>query len=247
MPAKFAQHFLKNKGIIGKIISVVPRGENILEVGPGRGALTEHLLGISKKLVCVEKDEKLAGPLAEICGSKAEIINEDILKVRKVFDEDFFIVGNLPFYLSKKIIFYLAELQGWKKAFLMFQKEMTEKIFSPCGSSGYGKIAITFSVFFSGKKLFDVSKGSFSPPPKVDVSFVLAENKNAGIDAKKWRKFLDFCFLSRRKFLFTNLKRAGYKDLEGVFRKLALSRKARPQEISPGKFLSLFIELENAG
>jgi len=248
MPAVLGQHFLIDSNSIKKIISLVPENRNILEIGPGRGALTGLLGERAKEVICVERDKSLAENLKKEYGSgKIKIINADILKmgteVIKRAAESFFIVSNLPFSITTDIMYWLLAVPSWKKCLLTIQKDAADRFLAEPGDSLYGRSSVTVSAFFAPERKFNIGRKCFKPPPSVDASVILLTNGNSGTDAGGWKKFMNDCFFSKRKFLLSNLKRAGYKNPEKMFDKFSLDGKLRPHQVSPGKYLMLFKNL----
>ena len=169
------QHFLINRGVAEKIVSSIPENNKvILEVGPGKGALTEILLRYGYKIIAVEKDKKLAEWLRKIFQSKDFLLIEgDILSFDfKQLVEDYNvdgIVSNLPYSISTAFVEKLIEHNPpIKFAILMFQKEVAEKLIAPPGSRDTGPLSIALQKNFFLEKLFLVKSGSFDPPPAVD-------------------------------------------------------------------------------
>ncbi|MFH1958394.1 MAG: 16S rRNA (adenine(1518)-N(6)/adenine(1519)-N(6))-dimethyltransferase RsmA [bacterium] len=251
MPAVLGQHFLTDGKSIKKIISLVPENRNILEIGPGRGALTGRLAEISGEVVCVEKDKLLAETLKKkYGGGKIKIINADILKTgTEVIKRaacsagPFFIVSNLPFSITTDIMFWLLSSPLWEKCLLTIQKDAADRLLSETGDSLYGRTSVTVSAFFAPERKFNIRRECFQPKPSVDASVILLTNGNSGTDANDWKKFMNSCFFSKRKFLLSNLKRAGYKNPEKVFDKFSLVENLRPHQVSPEKYLALFKNL----
>ncbi|PIU18248.1 MAG: ribosomal RNA small subunit methyltransferase A [Elusimicrobia bacterium CG08_land_8_20_14_0_20_44_26] len=245
MAQKFGQHFLTDTKIIKKIISLLPSNRFILEIGPGRGALTEQLIKISRAVVCVEKDARLADFLKDKFKSeKLKIIKADILKTENVFDEPFSIISNLPYSITTEMIYRLASWNGWDDCVLTVQKEAARRILSEAGRPEYGRSSVTAGVFFKGEEKFSFSRQCFTPPPSVDASVIKFENKKLNIDIGKWRKFLAAVFFSKRKILLNNLKRAGITGGHEILKKAGIKNNARPHQVSPGDFLCLFRELD---
>lgn len=241
MPAVLGQHFLTDNNIIKKIISLVPKNWNILEIGPGRGALTDRLVEISGEVICVEKDLRLAELLRKrYRGKKVRIVNADILEERSFFNGEFFIVSNLPFSITTDIIYWLLSVPSWEKCLLTIQKDAADRFLSETGDSLYGRTSVTVSAFFAPERKFNIRRECFQPSPSVDASVILLTNGNSGTDAGKWKKFMNDCFFSKRKFLLSNLKRAGYKNSEKMFDRFFIGRKLRPHQVPPEKYLSLF-------
>jgi len=250
MPEKFGQHFLKDKAVVEKIISLLPRGGNILEIGPGRGALTYKLAELADNLICVEKDPKLACYLkGKFGGEKLRVITGDILEENGFFDgSPFNIISNLPYGISTDIIYYLAGLPLWNTAVLTLQKETAERFASASGSSLYGRTSVAASVFFYVELVFTFSKKCFSPPPKVDAAVLVLRNKKTVIDVSAWKEFMNICFFSKRKTLANNLKRLPSGEGVRISAQPAIASAARPQDVPPEQYLKLFrIIHENKG
>ncbi|MBU4134115.1 ribosomal RNA small subunit methyltransferase A [bacterium] len=249
MPEKFGQYFLKDKTVVEKIISLLPPGGNLLEIGPGKGALTFMLADIAEHLICVEFDPRLARYIKEkFGGEKVRVITGDILKESNFFDGGpFNIITNLPYAISTDIIYYLAGLSGWNTAVMTIQKETARRFSAAAGTSEYGRTSVTASVFFDIQMVFEFSKKCFSPPPKVDAGVIVLQNKNIKaepsqrVDIKEWKNFMNICFFSRRKTLANNLKRLpDNKTGAALLEYLKIKSNARPQDVTPGQYLELF-------
>ncbi len=180
------QNFLIDQNILKKIVNLTEiKNKNILEVGPGTGNLTSHILSKEpKKVLVIEKDEDLAIKLSNNFGDKIKVINKDILSVNeKKLDNDKFVVfGNLPYNISTEIlskwILNLDKNKFWFSCLiLMFQKEVADRIISKSNSSKYGRLSILSNWRLDIKKICDIKSTSFSPKPKVNSSLIYFEPK----------------------------------------------------------------------
>ncbi len=166
------QHFLKDENICRKIVSALQQHAftQLLEVGPGGGALTKHLLQLSDiDLKAVELDnEKVNYLLKTYPQMEGKIIHGDFLDIEKPFEGKFTVVGNFPYNISSQILFKMLE---WKKdvecMIGMFQKEMAQRVAASEGNKTYGVISVLVQAFFDVEYLFDVNEKCFQPPPKV--------------------------------------------------------------------------------
>lgn len=166
------QHFLKDENISRKIIAAVKEQPftQLLEVGPGGGALTKHLLEIEEiNFKAVELDgEKVSYLLKTYPVMEGKIIHESILEMEKPFEGDFAVVGNFPYNISTEILFKMLE---WKENVTcmtgMFQKEVAQRIAAKPGNKIYGVTSVLIQAFFEVEYLFDVNEQCFQPPPKV--------------------------------------------------------------------------------
>ena len=166
------QHFLKDENICRKIVEEIrkcPAG-NLLEVGPGGGALTKYLMqipGTDFKAVELD-DEKVVFLKATYPGLHDKIIHQSFLDIEKPFDAPFSVAGNFPYNISTQILFKLLE---WEDDVLcvigMFQKEVAQRIAAKEGNKVYGVTSVLIQAWFDVEYLFDVSETSFNPPPKV--------------------------------------------------------------------------------
>lgn len=166
------QHFLKDENICRKIVAAlqVHPFTQLLEVGPGAGALTKYLLdieGISFK--AVELDEEKVKYLEDVYPSiKGKLIHKSFLDIDAPFTEPFTVVGNFPYNISTQILFRMLD---WRKDLEcmvgMFQKEVAQRTAAREGSKVYGVLSVLIQAFFEVQYLFDVQEQSFNPPPKV--------------------------------------------------------------------------------
>jgi 16S rRNA (adenine1518-N6/adenine1519-N6)-dimethyltransferase len=166
------QHFLKDENICRKIVEELTKCSftNLVEVGPGGGALTKYLLefpNINFKAVEID-DEKVAYLQNAFPALKDKIIHQSFLDIDPPFIEPFTVVGNFPYNISTQILFKILD---WKEmvqcAIGMFQKEVAQRIAATEGSKVYGVTSVLVQAYFDVQYLFDVSEQSFVPPPKV--------------------------------------------------------------------------------
>ena len=176
------QNFLVDENIINKIINVIDiTNRNILEVGPGTGNLTNHILKYEpKKFFAIEKDKYLASNLKKKYKEKIKIINEDILKIneKELTKDKVIVFGNLPYNISTEIlckwILNLDKEKFWfQSLILMFQKEVADRIISNTNSSNYGRLSILCNWKLKIKKICDIRPSSFSPKPKIDSTLLI--------------------------------------------------------------------------
>ncbi len=171
------QHFLKDENVCRKIVQALQQNsfENLLEIGPGGGALTKYLLQLPDvQFKCVEIDEEKVNwllqqwPLLE-----GKIVHASILDVEPPFTEPFTVVGNFPYNISTQIMFKILE---WKEQVQsvtgMFQKEVARRIAASSGNKVYGILSVLLQAFFKVEYLFEVSESSFTPPPKVKSAVI---------------------------------------------------------------------------
>ena len=194
------QNFLIDSNISKRIVdsAEVIEGEKVLEIGPGRGALTE-LLSSKGNLIAIEKDKWLAVVLKQKFKENVEIIEGDILKW-DVPPIDV-IVANLPYSISSPILFRLFNYE-WTRAVLMFQEEFANRLVAKPGSKIYGRLSVMANHFVDTKKLFKVSKTAFQPQPKIHsqvVKLVRREPDYALDDFDTFEKVVKSIFTHRRK------------------------------------------------
>ena len=189
--AKLGQHFLVNKRAAQRIASEA--FGKVLEIGGGRGALTSLLLSRANELYVVEKDSKLASFLREHF-KDAKVIEADFLEL-KPFEVDV-VVGNIPYYISSKILFKLYEWE-FKKAVLMFQKEFVQKMTAKQGTKQFGRLSINAQDRYFIEKLFCLKPSSFRPKPKVESCVVKLVKKKRELEGAE--EVIDLLFSQKNK------------------------------------------------
>ena len=212
--AKLGQHFLHDEDVLARMASAaVSPGDTVVEVGPGRGALTRHLLGIARQVLAVELDEGLAEALPRRCGDPQglTVIAADILQVSlpDILSESTprrsVVVGNLPYYITSPILRnVLAARHEFRSATFLMQEEVADRVVARGGTRSFGFLSCFCQLQSGPEKLFRVPPGAFDPPPAVHsavVRFEIAgEPPPAGLLA-----FLSACFRHPRKMLKNNL------------------------------------------
>ena len=208
------QHFLKDDNIIQKIMSVLKMEipGNLLEVGPGAGALTKHLLampGINLKAVELDK-EKVDYLLKTYPLIEGKLIHESFLDVNKPFDDNFTVIGNFPYNISTQILFKILD---WKEEVTcvigMFQKEVAQRAASNKGSKVYGVLSALVQAYYDVEYLFDVSNQCFDPPPKVQSGVIRLKRRKQPLEMKSdraYRVLVKTAFNQRRKTMRNAVK-----------------------------------------
>ncbi len=238
------QNFLTDKNIIKKILRMVKiKNENIIEIGPGRGALTDEILKMSpKKLILIEKDNSLAEELKlrYFVDKRVNIINRDILNFNfeNLLSKNYIIFGNLPYNISSQIIVKLIKLKWppiFKSLVLMFQKELGEKIIGKFPSSNYGRLSILTNYRLNVIDKFLVSPNSFFPKPKVN-SLVIYFKPKKKISFKiknieNLEKVTNVLFSNKRKMINKSIKKLICSKKLTKIR--GLNTSFRPMDIKP--------------
>ncbi|HWJ90023.1 MAG TPA: 16S rRNA (adenine(1518)-N(6)/adenine(1519)-N(6))-dimethyltransferase RsmA [Flavisolibacter sp.] len=203
------QHFLKDENICRKIVAALQQCSfaRLLEVGPGGGALTKHLLqlaGIELKAVEVD-DEKVVFLKNTFPALDGKIIHKSFLEIDKPFDEPFAVVGNFPYNISTEILFKILEWEGSVQCVVgMFQKEVAQRIAAKEGSKVYGVTSVLIQAWFDVTYLFDVDGKSFIPPPRVMSGVIRLYPRKESVEMKDRASFFRLvkaAFGQRRKTL----------------------------------------------
>lgn len=208
------QHFLKDENIIGQIIDILKEEKftNLLEVGPGAGALTNHLINIpSVNFKAVELDEeKVIYLLKTYPALKNKIIHQSFLDMEKPFEDPFVVIGNFPYNISTQILFKLLDWKDDVPVIIgMFQKEVAERAASKEGSKIYGVLSVLVQAYYEVEYLFDVNNNCFYPPPKVQSGVIRLKRKLSTLDYKSEKAFwvlVKTAFNQRRKTMRNAVK-----------------------------------------
>jgi len=241
------QHFLKDQNICRKIVDALQQEplSQLLEVGPGGGALTHFLKdlpGIELKAIEIdeEKVNYLLNTYPELNG---RIIHESFLDASPPFEGEFTVVGNFPYNISTQILFKVLD---WKQQVPilvgMFQKEVAQRVAAPPGNKIYGVLSVLIQAFYDVKYLFDVHENCFNPPPKVKSGVIKMYRKDQVCDMKSEQHFFQLvkmAFNQRRKTL-RNATRALFEDAvlkEDIFNQ-------RAEQLSVQDFAALTFKMK---
>ncbi|MDR2405441.1 MAG: 16S rRNA (adenine(1518)-N(6)/adenine(1519)-N(6))-dimethyltransferase RsmA [Deltaproteobacteria bacterium] len=247
-----SQNFLRDPVVSQRIAALImeERGEGteILEIGPGLGAITMPLISLGAKVTAVELDRGLAQGLRENLKFKDKdlrVINQDILKldVKSLGAGPYLIVGNLPYNISSPVLFWFLENFPSSKGVFMLQKDLVLRIMAKVGGKDYGRITVGLSPFFHLKSPFDVGSHAFQPRPKVTSSILSLTPKEDSpkINPRDFGRFTAICFHSRRKTLANNLSMAfGRERAQRHLLEFNLKTDIRPEELEALKFVELF-------
>ena len=243
---KLGQHFLQSSRVLDRIaVAACPAGtQQIVEIGPGQGALTELLLARADRVVALEMDPDLAEHLRQrwpdLYLVEGNALNFDWTQWGPAT-----LAGNLPYYIATAIISkYLANPGALTQAVFLIQKEVAERITAKPGTRDFGYLSVECQYLATVEYLFSVPPGAFRPPPKVDSAVIrLTPRPEAQCDeAKPFLEFASACFRQKRKTLRNNLSELYPKEqLEAV---PALSKRA--EQLSVTELLELFRQLSPA-
>lgn len=228
---KLGQHFLASHDSAVRIVEALGdlSQSTVLEIGPGRGALTSLLAVRGRRIIAVELDRVMAAQLRMKFGGdpNVEIIEGDILKIEldSVFGpkpgtqrpglnfvpEPALVVGNLPYYITSDIVLRLLEYHRYFSTIvIMVQKEVADRLAASPGSRDYGLFSATAQLYASVEKLFTLPPGAFDPPPKVHSSVVrltiAPQLDSLEVSEEQFISFLKLSFGQKRKTLWNNLK-----------------------------------------
>ena len=252
---RFGQHFLHDPGVLDRILSAIAPspGDRLVEIGPGRGALTSLLLsdGQAASLDAVEIDRDLAQLLRTQYGSRpvfhlheADALEFDFPALARERGAPLRIIGNLPYNISTPLLFHLLGSAGCiRDMHVMLQREVVERIAALPGESEYGRLTIMLAPWVTVEHLFDVGPGAFQPPPKVwsAVIRLRVRPEPAFAVSPHFAQVVSAAFAHRRKTLRNALR--GVVELEQI-RACGLDPGARPETFPPQAFNDLARTIE---
>ncbi len=238
MGQRLGQHFLIKGGILERIAAAVcPNPEElVVEIGPGRGALTEKLLKRARRVVAIEVDPYLVEHLRGRFDDRLTVITADVLTTDLSQWGRAPIAGNLPYYITSPILEKVARLDFPRAVFLM-QKEVAQRLVAEPGSRDYGYLTVQTTLFARARLLFEVKPAAFHPPPKVDSAVVLLEPRPpVSDDPDGFLRFASASFRQKRKTLRNNLVSLYGKELVEAWPEAGL----RAEQLSLAQLADLY-------
>lgn len=263
----FGQNFLTDLNVLKNIVEAadITANDNVIEIGPGIGALTEQLAQAAGEVLALEIDQDLIPVLKEVLSpyDNVKVINQDVLQanlpelIKKEFKDPsrpIKVVANLPYYITSPILMnLLASPVEWATICVMMQKEVAQRLTAKPGTKQYGALTLAIEYQMQAKIAFDVSRKVFVPSPNVDSAIVVLTPRTNPLpvqpfDKQKLFGFIRGCFTHRRKSLWNNLQSVIGKDpavkekMTAVLTQLDISPQIRPEKLTREQF----IELANA-
>ena len=243
------QNFLIDSNIIKKIIGLTNVfDKNILEIGPGKGALTDEILkNKPKSLTLIEKDNFLSKELKLKYNNNKKVIiyNKDVLKFNfeKKLEEDTIIFGNLPYNIASQILVNIIKFKKWPPKYscliFMFQKEMADRIVGKYGTSKYGRLSILTNYRLSVLNKFKISPNCFFPKPKIDSTVLFlkpnSKIKNKIKNIENLERITHVFFSKKRKMINKSFSKL-FKNSENLSRKLNINLSLRPDQLNENDF-----------
>lgn len=231
---RLSQNFLIDRNVAVKIVRTadIDKGDEVIEVGPGRGMLTELIVKAGAKLTCIEIDPALAGSLEKSFEGRAgfKVINADALKISFIdlgnaSEKKFKLISNLPYNISGPMLAKLIdERRVFSSLHLMFQKEVAQRIVAGPGTKAYGSLSVLAQTYMDTKLEFDIPPHLFRPVPKVDstlISFKVLDAPRVEVTSEEfYKRVVRSAFAQRRKTL-ANALGAIFSDKAKVLKALA--------------------------
>lgn len=258
---KLGQHFLAGQWAAAQLAEAVGvhAGETVVEIGPGKGALTRELLHTGAPVIAIEKDEVLVAQLREtfteeIAAGKLHVLEDDIRNfdpMRSGLTGSYVVAANIPYYITGEIIRMFLEAQAQPRAMaLLIQKEVAERILARDGKESI--LSLSVKTYGTPRIVAKVARGNFSPPPKVDSAILLIDNisKKSFSDMRE-RDFFTVVragFASKRKYLANNLATVfGKHNTLQAMTFCGLTEKVRAEDVPLPKWHALTTRLSDPG
>jgi 16S rRNA (adenine1518-N6/adenine1519-N6)-dimethyltransferase len=246
------QNFLQDDNVSHKIVRLFAPspGDRIVEIGPGKGALTELLLKSVPHLTLIELDDHLAEELRLRFGEAVTVVHNDVLKVPfESFgsaEAPVRVIGNIPYNITTPILFHIVDARAVIKDFMvMMQTEVAQRLVAQPRTKEYGILTVFLQYYCRSKILFSVSKNSFFPVPSVSSTVVHLDfsspSSSRAADDRLFRRIVRGTFGTRRKTLRNGLRNIGVPV--SAFDRLSVDLELRPEELTVHDFVKLSNEL----
>lgn len=250
---RFGQHFLRDRAVLQRIADALELtgAETVVEIGPGRGALTDLLAPRARRLAAIEIDRDLAAHLRAryAADPHVEIVEADVLRVPlagMAGTDEYVLAGNVPYYITTPIIFHALAVPRPLRAVYLVQREVADRLTAEPGGKEYGALGVNVGAVARAELIARVPPGAFQPPPKVESAVVRlvprADPDVAPDEERRFRRFVQAAFALRRKQLRRVVRTVAGLDVEGAERALALAGvapDARPETLRPAEFAAL--------
>ncbi len=249
---RFGQHFLTDPRALDRIVeSLAPTpADSVVEIGPGRGALTERLAGTCRRLLAVEIDRDLVRHLRERFGDdpSVEVIEGDALEVdwSHPAGPDFLLAGNLPYYITSPLLFRIVATPRPRRAVLLVQREVADRLTAAPGDNDYGALTVNVTVTTDVATVSRVSAGAFFPRPAVDSAIIRMTPRSDALlqsqEEEAFRRFVQAVFGMRRKQMLRVTRELSGSDARvgaELLERVGIHATARPETLSPAQFVAL--------
>ena len=248
------QNFLIDQNIIKKISDLgnISTNDNVIEIGPGTGNLTNFIVDRSpNKIVLIEKDKRLCVILKNKFNKFVEILNEDFIELdKKLIDyRNLVIFGNLPYNVSTQILIKIIKnvnIRNCKKLILMFQREVADRIIANSKVKSYSRISVISQLKFHVKKVLDINPKSFNPKPKVFSSVLIFYPKTnfPNINKIENLEHITNVFFNHRRKMIRKPMKILFNKPDDIASKLNLNLNDRPQNLDVGIYYKICMEYE---
>ena len=246
------QHFLTDRRILGRIADALQLtgGETVLEIGPGRGALTDILAERAGRLIAIEYDRALAELLRQRYARRGNVLiaEADVLEVSlgELAAGPYVLVGNVPYYITTPILFHALVPPRAEKAVYLVQREVAERLGAAPGTKEYGALTVNVTAVARVEMLFRVPAGAFSPPPRVESAVVRITPLETPVatleEAPRLRTLVQNAFGMRRKQMrrvVRSLLAVDAATAERLLETAGIDPEVRPETLSPAQFVAL--------
>lgn len=253
---RFGQHFLTDKTILTAIVDALAptASDTVVEIGPGRGSLTDILAERAGRLIAVEIDRALAAQLRERYAGRpnVEIVEGDFLDLdpRALAGNDYLLIGNVPYYITTPIVFKALEPPIPRRSVFLVQLEVAERLAAKEGSEAYGALSVNVATVATVEQVLRVPAGAFRPPPKVESAVVRLTPKSSPLVPLEQlgglRTFVQAAFGQRRKQMQRVLRAVrglSPQQAMDVLAAAGIDSKERPENVSPEQWAVLFTAL----
>ena len=250
---KYGQHFLSDVRILEGIVDALAPtpADTVVEIGPGRGSLTDILVERSGRLIAVEIDRALSAELRKkyLDRPNVEIVQADVLEtdLHAVAGPDFLLIGNVPYYITTPIVFKALDAPIPRRSVFLVQREVAERMAAKEDTESYGALSINVGVVANVEIMFDVPRGAFRPPPKVDSAVVRLTPRAKPVVATEslpaFRALVQAAFGLRRKQMqrvIRTVRGLSPAEASALLEQAGIDQTVRPEVLTLEQFAALF-------
>jgi 16S rRNA (adenine1518-N6/adenine1519-N6)-dimethyltransferase len=250
---KYGQHFLSDERILSGIVDALAptSSDTVIEIGPGRGSLTELLAGRCRRLFAIEVDRALAENLVLKYRDRpsVQIVQGDVLEtdLHGLAGPDFLLIGNVPYNITTPIVFKALDPPIPRRSVFLVQREVAERMAAKEDTESYGALSVNVAIVANTQMVMSVPRGAFKPPPKVDSTVVRITPRETPLvrleSLAGFRTFVQAAFSLRRKQMqkvLRTIRAISPEEAGAILEKAGIELTARPEVVSPEAFARLY-------